>query len=153
MFDTRSQRREETESIVDRLERRKREAADARILYWEPRDFPSIRYPSRYEALWKLINTVGLSKMSETVVIYALGRKDVQKEVMTGNALRWMIDGLEERFGGIDERPDPTTDRMREAERTFLTVIADEYKAGELETVREETVNIHEWARAHGVTE
>jgi len=81
----------------------------------------------------------------ETLEVRGYARMTVT--IKEGSALDFVLEQLDEIYGGPDGPVEDATEKMHEAEKEFLDVVAAEYTPWVCEPVEKVTVNVLEWVK------
>lgn len=117
------------------------------VVYWGQRDANQLTYTDKDEAIEEILD--GIDKFPSTIEI--CGYAEMRPNWEDYRPLKSILERLDEEYGDddLDSEYTKPTQAMKEAEKTFMEVIAREYMIFMCEIVTHETINVLDWIKSN----
>jgi len=117
---------------------------DREIVIWDEPDREDLRFFSEDEAVEYILDDID-GPLPEKITICGYARMPISTELF--HPLENILDDLDEEYGDPGGDPFEPTEKMKEAERTFLEVVQQEYEPWACEEVCRKEVIVADWVK------
>ena len=114
------------------------------IVIWDEPDREDLRFFSEDEAIEYILDDID-EPLPEKITICGYARMSISTELF--HPLENILDDLEEEYGNPWGDPFEPTEKMKEAERTFLEIVQQEYTPWACEEVCRKEIVVANWVK------
>ena len=119
---------------------------ERKIVYWGGPEEERLQYSDKEDVIEAILED--FDELPETIEVCGYARMNINLGGAYG-PLERILESLDEEYGDPDGDGSEPTEAMKEAEKAFMAVIAQEYEPWACEEIARETVNVTDWIKAH----